>query len=284
MNPVLACIDGGPQTVGVCDYAAWAARQLTAPLRFLHVLDRQPDPAPIHDLSGNIGLDAQETLLAELTQWDEARSALAQQQGREWLEAARARASDQGLPDAELLQRHGTLVDTLLDLQDQTRLVVLGQHPVPGSVPRLHLDRNVERVVRSLHKPVLVTTTHFRAPDRVAIAFDGSPTGRKLIETLAASPFLRGLPGVLLTAGHQHDDISAQQQWALDTLTAAGFALEARYQDGPADAVLLDQIERQGADLLIMGAYGRSRIRELIVGSTTTTLLRTSPVPVLILR
>jgi nucleotide-binding universal stress UspA family protein len=33
-----------------------------------------------------------------------------------------------------------------------------------------------------------------------------------------------------------------------------------------------------------MGAYGHSRIREFIVGSTTTTLLRLSPVPVMVLR
>ena len=33
-----------------------------------------------------------------------------------------------------------------------------------------------------------------------------------------------------------------------------------------------------------MGAYGHSRIRQWIVGSTTTTLLRLSEVPVLILR
>jgi nucleotide-binding universal stress UspA family protein len=34
----------------------------------------------------------------------------------------------------------------------------------------------------------------------------------------------------------------------------------------------------------VMGAYGHSRIRQFIVGSTTTTLLRSSDVPVLILR
>lgn len=37
-------------------------------------------------------------------------------------------------------------------------------------------------------------------------------------------------------------------------------------------------------DLLVMEYYGHSRIRQLIIGSTTTTLLRTSPVPVLVLR
>ena len=35
---------------------------------------------------------------------------------------------------------------------------------------------------------------------------------------------------------------------------------------------------------MVMGAYGHSRIRHLVVGSTTTTLLRLSPCPVLVLR
>lgn len=40
----------------------------------------------------------------------------------------------------------------------------------------------------------------------------------------------------------------------------------------------------QGAALLVMGAYGHSRLRHLVVGSTTTTLLRWSEVPVLVWR
>lgn len=42
---------------------------------------------------------------------------------------------------------------------------------------------------------------------------------------------------------------------------------------------------RQGqGDLLVMGAYGQSRIRELFVGSTTTAMVRTGKVPVLLFR
>ncbi|MCK9512570.1 MAG: universal stress protein [Pigmentiphaga sp.] len=284
MNAVLACIDGGAQTAGVCDYASWAALRLAAPLRFLHVLGRSPEATLVHDLSSNVGLEAQETLLAELTQLGEAREESARRQAQEILDEACRRAAAQGVANAESLQIQGQFIETLLQQQSQTRLVVLGQHPVPGSVPRLRLDHNVERAVRNLTRPVLVTTTTFRMPSRVAIAFDGSTTGRKLIETLAASPFLRGLDCMVLTAGQEHDAIVEQQQWALDTLTAAGFTAEARHQTGNADAVILDQIDRQRADMLIMGAYGHSRIRELIVGSTTAALLRTSPVPVLILR
>ena len=43
-------------------------------------------------------------------------------------------------------------------------------------------------------------------------------------------------------------------------------------------------VKAQVASLLVMGAYGHSRIRQLMVGSITTTLLRLSAVPVLILQ
>ncbi|MCT7085102.1 universal stress protein, partial [Salmonella enterica] len=39
-----------------------------------------------------------------------------------------------------------------------------------------------------------------------------------------------------------------------------------------------------GIDLLVMGAYGHSRIRQFLVGSTTRTMLRTATMPVLLLR
>ncbi len=53
---------------------------------------------------------------------------------------------------------------------------------------------------------------------------------------------------------------------------------------GEPEQVLPALLKTQGAALLVMGAYGHSRIRHLIVGSTTTTLLRLSEVPVLVLR
>lgn len=37
-------------------------------------------------------------------------------------------------------------------------------------------------------------------------------------------------------------------------------------------------------ELLVMGAYGHSQIREFFVGTTTTKMVRTGPVPVLVFR
>ena len=35
------------------------------------------------------------------------------------------------------------------------------------------------------------------------------------------------------------------------------------------------------ADLIVMGAYGHSRLREIVLGSTTRTILQSMTVPVL---
>lgn len=56
-NTVVACVDGSPSTGPVCDYAAWAAAGLPAPLSLLHVLENDGHPA-FSDLSGCIASTA----------------------------------------------------------------------------------------------------------------------------------------------------------------------------------------------------------------------------------
>jgi nucleotide-binding universal stress UspA family protein len=284
MNKVIACVDGAAYTLSVCDYAAWAAQRLSVPLEFLHVLDRHPERAPVTDYSGSIGLGAQESLLEELSALDEKRSVLAQRHGRELLDGVVRRAKDAGLAPVESRQRHGGLVESLLDLEPEARLFVLGQHHHTERAGRHHLDHNVERAIRSVHRPVLVASAAFHPPRQFAIAFDGSATGRKMVETLARSPLLRDLLCTVVMAGEETASARQQLSWAKSTLGEAGFEVRTNMVADELDAVLPRYLNELSIDLLVMGAYGHSRIRHLIVGSTTTTLLRTSPVPVLILR
>jgi nucleotide-binding universal stress UspA family protein len=53
---------------------------------------------------------------------------------------------------------------------------------------------------------------------------------------------------------------------------------------GQPDAVIARTVETEGVDLLIMGAYGHSRIRSLVIGSTTTEMIRLCKVPVVLFR
>lgn len=281
---VLAAIDASGYTDSVSRWAAWAAARLDAPLEYLHVLDRHPEAAAIADFSGNLALDARKKLLQDLVAVDESRSKVGQERGRLLLQQAKAIAADAHGVAAETRLRHGSLVDTLTELETDVRLFVLGKRGEHADFAKGHLGGQLERVVRAMHRPLLVASREFTEVKRVLIAFDGSPTTRKGVEMVAASPLFRGLEIRLVTVGTAHDASLAQLRWALDALAAAGLDAHGEFLDGEPEVAIAEHVRDARIDLLVMGAYGHSRIRQLIVGSTTTTMLRTCRVPVLLLR
>jgi len=60
-----------------------------------------------------------------------------------------------------------------------------------------------------------------------------------------------------------------------------GFSLLIELCNSPVGDILLNDIADNDMDLLVMGAYGHSRFRELIFGGVTRQILDTMTVPVL---
>ena len=276
---VVAAIDASAYTGSVCRHAAWAAGRLGAPLSMVHVIDPADRVAPL-DLAGNLILGEREALLRELGELDATRAKLAQQHGRLLLQQARQLA---GVDTADLRLRHGALVDTLVGLEDEVRLFVVGKRGEHADFARGHLGREVERVVRSVHRPLLVASRTFQPIQRVLVAYDGSATTRKALAMVAESPLLRGFDIHLVTVGGGEGS-ERELGDAARVLDGAGLDATTEVIDGHPDEALAAYVDRQRIDLLVMGAYGHSRIRQLIVGSTTTTVMRNCQVPVLLLR
>jgi nucleotide-binding universal stress UspA family protein len=281
---ILACVDQSHFADHVADYAAWAARRMDAPLEFLHVIDRHPETARAANLSGAIGIDAQETLLDELASEDASFSREARDRGRVFLDRLRERARAAGVDAPDVRQRHGGLEETLVEQEAGTRLIVLGRRGSSAEVTRRDLGRNVERVVRALHRPILAVTDDFTEPRRVMIAFDGTAVTRRGVEMVAEGDLFRGLPVHVLMSGRRRRDAERQLDWARRTLTDAGFEVRAELVPGDAESVIARHVLEHEIDVLIMGAYGHSAWRSALFGSKTTDLLRSARIPVLLLR
>lgn len=283
MTHVMACIDGSPQAAAVCDCAAWASQRLGASLTLLHVLDRRQFPVS-GDLSGIIGLGSREFLLQELATLDEKRAKLALEEGRMMLDAARQRAIAAGVAQPECRQRHGDLVEALRDLQNETRLLVIGRQGEDSDDALQHIGSQLESVIRTMHRPILVTVGQFTPPRSLMLAFDGSATTLKGVEMLAASPLFKGLPIHLVMVGNENDAVLTQLNAARDALAAGGLEVHTAIRAGEVEPTLHAYQAEHGIDLLVMGAYGHSRIRQFFVGSTTTSMIRTTRTPLLLLR
>ncbi|MFC7366954.1 universal stress protein [Vreelandella zhaodongensis] len=281
---VLAAIDGSQYAEGVCDYAAWASLALSAPLSFVHVVDNHSQVPEERNLSGNLRFGARERLMKELSELDEKRAKVNREQGKLMLEAAKARAVEDGVHDPITRQLNGTLVETLVALEKDVRLLVIGKRGESADQASGHLGSNLERVVREMHRPILMVPKIFKRPEKVLIAFDGSKTARKGVEMLARSPLFAGTECHVLIVGSDTAEHRSELEWALSTLRDASHQAEGAIRAGEVADTLQAYEKEHGIDLLVMGAYGHSRIRHLLVGSTTTAMLRGSRIPVLILR
>lgn len=281
---LIALIDGSIYSQSVCDHAAWIAGRTGASIEILHVLGRRDVSSEPANLSGSIGLGARTALLEELVELDAQRAKLAQKRGRVILDELKERLASAGLSDVVTKLRHGDLVETVQEFEKDADVIVIGKRGEAADFAKLHLGSNLERVVRASHKPMLVASRAFQPIRRFLIAFDGGVSAMKAVDHVARSPLFAGLDCRLLMAGADSVEGRNRLDDAATSLRAAGYLVQADIVSGQADEVIAGRVESDGIDLLVMGAYGHSRIRSLIIGSTTTEMIRSCRIPVMLFR
>lgn len=283
MDKILALLDGSVYSESVCHHTAWIARKLDAQVEAMHVLGR-PEGAGTADLSGALRLGARSALLEELAALDEQRARLAQAKGHAILEDARAILEKDGASVVNLRLRRGDLLEEIRAVEHDIRAITLGKRGEGADFATGHLGSNLERIARSSKVPVFVASREFRPIAKVLVAYDGSPSARVAIERMATSPVFTDLEICVLCVGQDLDRALATAESAVEKLRAANLAASPRAARGEPEEVLGKLVADEGFDLLVMGAYGHSRIRRLIIGSTTTAMIQTVKIPVLLYR
>ncbi|MEJ8823615.1 universal stress protein [Variovorax humicola] len=216
----------------------------------------------------------------------------------ECAEYLRHRAEAISLEFRELLSAHGplsyevrlidsTTVDAVVRHGRTSDLVVLGQRD-DDEVKDITTRDLPQRVVMEVGRPVLLVpyAGHFEGvPKNVAVAWDGSR--ESAVALRAAVPAMRQASKVTLVSCRAvHDDSSEERLLVPDMLaflTRHGVHATAESdvtEIGVGDA-LLSRLSDLGADLLVMGGYGHSRFRELMLGGVTRQILAQMTVPVL---
>ncbi len=283
MEHVLAAIDASAYAASVCGYAGWAAQRLGLPVELLHVVQRQDPVTARRDLSGAIGLGVKSELMEELVRLSEASSRAEIEKGRVILEAGEQWLREAGVVDITTLHRHGGVVETIVEREEAARLVVIGKRGTDHEFSPDQIGSIIERVVRASAKPVLIAAREFATPAHVVFAYDASPAARRALERLANSPLFEGLAVTIVMAEADGEAKRAQLEAAKGSF-AASHTVETVLDRGKAEQVIPQVVGATSDALLLMGAYGHSPIRRMIVGSTTTEMIRKVKVPVLLVR
>lgn len=283
MPRILALLDGSAYSESVCHHTAWIAKRLDASVEIMHVIGRREEPAT-SDLSGALRLGARSALLAELASMDEQRAKLSLARGHAILEDAKDILERDGVSSVTSRLRKGDLLETVQAMEQDIRAITIGKRGEGAGFASAHLGSNLERVVRASKVPVFVASREFRPIDKVLVAYDGSASAKVAIDRMAQSPVFEGLTITVLCVGKDDANTRSEVEKAADKLRAAGMAVEARMVGGEPEDVLQILVAKEGFNLLVMGAYGHSRIRNLIIGSTTTAMIQAVRIPVLLYR
>lgn len=287
MPKLVSLIDGSMYTQSVCDLSTFFAKRLEAAITVVHVLGRREasDANSEANLSGSIGLGARTALLAELADLDEQKAKLANKRGRAMLEDARDYIEAAGVAGVDIKLRHAEIVETVSDFEDdEVDLFVIGKRGIGANFDQMHLGSNLERVVRSSHKPVLVASRAFRPIKKFLIAFDGGNSAWKAVEYAARLECFNDLECHLITSNDGVTSNTGGLERAERVMRDAGYVVSSEVVNGDPEETIAEKVEQGEFDLLLMGAYGHSRIRNLIIGSTTTEMIRFCKVPVLLFR
>lgn len=145
-----------------------------------------------------------------------------------------------------------------------------------------------EYVAINSPSPVLVLPRHERHAggfDRVMVAWNASPESARAVRL--ALPLLARASHVELAIFDEESSSARGPEDAADLtrfLARHGIAVEpSRHQPrGEVGNALLVLAEDKKIDLLVMGCYGHSRYREILLGGVSRTVLRRLPLPVLL--
>ncbi len=281
MKRILVCTDGSHYSEVCCRYAAWMARRMGADIEAVYVSDLRAFEMPlVADLGGSLGAQPYQNLISQIEE-------LEKEKARLLADSVRGIIRQEGWAgDVAFHHRTGLLVDQLEPLEEGADLVMLGKRGENANLAAGHLGSTLERVVRASRKPCMVTSRSFKAPQRVLLAFDGGQSSRHALEWLIANEAFKDLElhVVTVTEDNAEDKSLERLQEAETALRKAGRTYTPQMLSGMAEDEIAAYVSRAGIDLLVMGAYGHSRIREFLIGSTTSELIRNCLVPIMLFR
>ncbi|OPY93338.1 MAG: Universal stress protein [Syntrophaceae bacterium PtaU1.Bin231] len=275
---ILIPTDGSDYSRTALEYGIYIAKRLDARLTGLHVIDIKVLQGPVlNDICSAASLCPGPEFFSVIEKTLEARADTI-------LRDFRGRCEEQGLkPDVKKVT--GIIDEEIVREGLGFQLILLAQrgehYPLSHSVL---LGSTAEAVVRKSSTPVLVTPVDFVEIESMGLAYDGSPPANHALRIAAELSDKTRWPLTVLIVTDQEKlsaDLSAKVESALDDYMIDKDII---VLGGKEEKEILRFIDEGAVELMLMGTHGHSRFKELLLGSTTSHVVRKSRIPILLTR
>jgi nucleotide-binding universal stress UspA family protein len=277
IKSLLVALDGSEHATAALEHALWIAERTRGRVTGLHVIDIVSiEGSFMHDISGSLGFEPYLDFSAKM------REAL-RERGEVLLDAFQTRCRERGVACDSMLTM-GIVANEICDHARTADLVMLGHRGVNEQFSTGLLGSTTESVTRKSPKPVFVAPIRFQQPTRPLLAYDGSARSSAAMREAAEFASAFGLPLTVLHVTRDESEGAKVLDEARHYLEPTGVQFTCESVPGLPHEAIVRAIQERGFDLLFIGAYGHSRIIEMVLGSTTEYVLRNSPCPVFLAR
>jgi nucleotide-binding universal stress UspA family protein len=272
---ILVTTDGSEASEIGVRYAVNLAGKQGASLLALHVVDVKLLEGPfLRDLTASLGA-------APYVNYQGGIAMLLDERGNVALSYAVKLCEQRKIPCETSLQT-GIVHRVICETAELVDMVVMGRAGEHNQFLEGLIGSTTEAVVRRVSVPVLVTGQDMPGADHFMLAYDGSTQARKALRLSAEYAESKKRKICLLVVGEKQADILLEEARDYLQNRAVDVVFEKRGGD-PGEEIVAFSAECD-AGIIIMGAYGHSKLWEMVLGSTTTYVINHTPRPVLLVR
>jgi nucleotide-binding universal stress UspA family protein len=274
---ILVGIDTSEHSRTAQAYAFHLARRLGATLIGVHVVDIVSiEGSFFHDISGSLGLEPYLDFSTKMREILDAR-------GRNVLEDF-AQAARREAIAAETVLDMGVVANQLCERAKASDLLMIGHRGVNERFSTGLLGSTTESVARKSPRPMFVSPIRFREVTRAMLAYDGSDRASRAMRAAADFASTLNVPLTVITVARDLKLGESTLNQARSYLKPYSLQVEFKLVPGHAHEGIIGAVKEFDADVLFIGAYGHSRIIEMVLGSNTEFVLRNAPCPVFMSR
>ncbi len=273
ITDILVCLEGSTSSDRAIDLAIEIARELSARLVGLAIVD---EPHIRAGAATGIGGASYKQHRDDVLLED------AHKKAEDWLLLFEARCREAGIA-ARVVELRGRPAPKILEEMQSHDMTLIGRN---ANFLFETKDEDVETRDNVLHragKPVIVVPEEpvKTGPD-LMVAYDGSSASNRALRALAASGLANGRKVHVASVEDDGEEAWEMASRGVDLLRTLSIASKPRSVVSalPIAEAILEARGKLGAGMLVMGAYTRSRLSEMIWGSVTRTLLEKCPVPI----
>ncbi len=172
--------------------------------------------------------------------------------------------------------------EELLEFSLDSDLIVVGQHGENSSYKREMIGSTAEEIIRKSRLPVLVIPEKSLSTGNHLIVYEGGSSSE-----IALDYYINNLvnpeKSVVILISSKHEDIRHKLDQQLKPLRSRGIEIVIKESKGHLVKYVKDLEVEKDIDLIVLGAHGRQKITEYLLGSETAHIVRKSSVPVFII-